>query len=130
MQQTLLPGVQGDPCLALALCLVVGRDALAEGVTFAATFLGRFNTLDTTPALSRLGSQLAHFFDGVMFSAMVAIGCFSSHGNFRFARFLGDKGYKDSLHQLMPAYQACGRVSQGESIQPRGKACPRQASHR
>lgn len=72
--------VQSDPRPALAVCPINFGHLLAESVTGFPICLGGFDTLDTTPALASLGDELAHLLDGMMFTAVVAIGSFSSHG--------------------------------------------------
>lgn len=77
--QRLFPGVQGNPGLALALGLVVCGHAFAEGIAGFPIHLGGLDTLDAAPTFTGLGKDLAHLFDGMMFSAVVAVCCFSSH---------------------------------------------------
>ncbi len=75
-----LPGVKGNPCPALALSAVDFGDLLAESVTGFPIHLRGFDALDAAPALAGLGGDLAHLLDGMMFSAVVAIRGFGSHG--------------------------------------------------
>ena len=58
--------------ICLRFGLVGGRNFPAISVTLGDSRLGRLDALDATPALAGLGQYLAHLFDWVMDTAVVA----------------------------------------------------------
>ena len=55
---------------------VVGGSLSAEGFPYCAPLFRSFDTLDAAPALAALGRNLAHLFDRVADTAVVAEGSF------------------------------------------------------
>ena len=71
----LFPCVEYQPGLAFRFGSVVGGHLPTEGFAGFTTLLGGFDTLDAAPTLATLGFNLAHFFLGVVQTAVIAEKC-------------------------------------------------------
>jgi hypothetical protein len=69
-----------DAGFALSLGLVDGRHLFAESFALGNAALGRFDTLDATPAFATFRVNLAHFLARMVGSAVIAVNKVS-HGN-------------------------------------------------
>ena len=72
--------------LCVRISLVIGGCLFTEGLPFCAALFSEFDALDTAPAVTAFGQYLAHFFDRVVGTAVVAV-C-----SFRHQFFLSESG--------------------------------------